>query len=79
MNPNNKLKWGIMADCCDDISVAETRNDFVEVSWTERKVALSGFDDYISKKYIPISAATTSMELPNSTIISQMNNNPIIH
>ena len=49
-----------------------------KVSKTTRKTTLVGFDDYISKKSISIGAAATNINLPNGTIVSQMNKTQIL-
>ena len=60
MNLNTKVKWGIM-DRCSDTSIEAVVNSFVEVFHTERNVALVVFCYNLSKKYIPIGAASTAM------------------
>ena len=48
-------------------------NFFVEVSHTQRKFILIGFDNDLSKKSILFESADTDIDLPNGTIIAQMN------
>ena len=48
-------------------------NDFVEVSYTWRKLILIGFDNDLSKKSIFFESDDTAIYLPNGTIIAHMN------
>ena len=66
-----------MIDVCDNTSVEAIGNGFVEVSCTDRKLSLLVFDDDMSNKSIPIYA--TVFDLPNGTIIEQLNYTPIPH
>ena len=68
-----------MADGCADTSVASIGNDFFGVSSTSRKVILVVFDDDISKKYIPIGAYVTTIDLPKCTLIDQLNEKQLLH
>ena len=38
-----------------------------------------GFDDEISKKYIPIRDAETAIDILNGTLISKLNKNQLLH
>lgn len=58
---------------CYKTSVAAIGNGFVEVSQTERKVTLVGFNNYLSKKSILIGAIDNSTNLPNGTILDHLN------
>ena len=62
---------------CYKTSVAAIGNGFVEVSQTERKVTLVGFNNYLSKKSILIGAIDNSTNLPNGTILDHMNDTPL--
>ena len=64
-----------MAEGCSDTSV-ETIGIFLK---TKLKAILVGFDGGLSNKSIPIGDAETEIYLPNSTIISQMNDTPLFH
>ena len=48
-------------------------NGFVEVSHTQRKFILIGFDNDISNKSFFFGSDDTDIDLPNGTIIAQMN------
>ena len=54
-------------------SVSVIGNGFVELSHTQRKFILIGFDNDLSKKSILFGYADTDIDLPNGTIIDQMN------
>ena len=47
-------------------------NFFVEVSHTQRKFILIGFDNDLSKKSNCFGSDDTTIDLPNSTIIAHM-------
>ena len=65
-----------MADVCVGTSVAAIRNSFVEVQRTKIKVALVVFDDDFSNKFIKIGADVTAVDLPNVTLIDNLNKIP---
>ena len=50
MNLNTKGKGEFIADGCDDTSVAAIFNAYAQVSQTEQKFPLVGFDDELSNK-----------------------------
>ena len=68
-----------MADDCADTNVVSIGNCFVEVSRTKRKFTLVGFNDDLSKKFIPIVTADISIDLLNGSLIAHLNNNPLFH
>ena len=76
MNVKFKRKVNLLADVCADTSVAEILYGFVEDSRTEQKVTLFGFDHDLSRKFIPIVSNATAINLPNCTIIDQLNRTP---
>ena len=61
------------------IQVFQPSCDFVEVSWNEGKSTLVVFDYDLPKKSILIGDEANSIELPNCTIVYQINENPILH
>ena len=79
MKLNTKVKVNLMSDVCADTSVADIGNGFFKVSRTAINVTLVGFDDDLSKKSIPIEAASTDIDLQNVTIIDQINKTPLLH
>ena len=58
---------------CSKKSVSVIGNGFVEVSHTYRKFILIVFDNDLSNKSILFGSADTYIDLPNGTIIAQMN------
>ena len=46
---------------------------------TKIRVTLVGFDDDLSKKFIPIGVDETTVDLSNFTTIDQLNNAHLIH
>ena len=68
-----------MAYGCVDTSVAAIVNDFVKVSWNNRKSILVILDDYLFKKYIIIVDDTTSIDLPTGNIISYLNDTSLLY
>ena len=78
-NLNIKLKFKLVTDVCADTNFEAIRNGFFQVSRTDRKFNLVKFDEYLSKKYILIGSAATSIDLPTGNTIYQMNYNPLLH
>ena len=68
-----------MAYGCVDTSVAAIVNDFVKVSWNNRKFILVILYDYLFKKYIIIGDDTTSIDLPTGNIISYPNDTSLLY
>ena len=67
-----------MVDGCADTSATYLGNGFFEVSWTKVKVALVGFYDGFSNKYVTVGYSETSNDLINGTLVSKMNENPLL-
>ena len=64
---------------CIDTSVSAIGNGFVKVSWTQRKSTLVEFNDDFYNKYTLIRAEAIGTDLPNVTIIDQLNGYPLLH
>ena len=79
INLKTDVKRKPMEDGCAETSVISIGNGFVEVFCNPPKVPLVIFDDDISKKYIPIGSAATATDLPNGTIIAQLNDTELLH
>ena len=79
MNINTKGRVKLTKDNDDGTSLASIENGFVEVSQTERKVTLVVFGYDISDKSIPIGSDTNSINIPNVTIISKLNEKLLLH
>ena len=62
MNTNTKSKRKLLIDLCFKISVSVIGNGFFEVSHTDEKVNLIGFDNDLSKKNIFIGAVDTEID-----------------
>ena len=68
-----------MAYCCTNTSASVIWNVFFQVSWNSWEVTLIWFDGGLSYIYISIEAAANYIELPNGTIISHLNDIPLLH
>ena len=79
MNLKAKGKGKLVLYGFDDISVSAIGDYFIEVSRTERKVNLVGFDDYISQKSIPIWTDTDVIDLSHYNIIYRLDDTPLLH
>ena len=78
MNATTKDKGKLIADGCADTSIAAIGNGFKEISRLDKTVTLVGFNDYLSKKEIPIGSAAAAIDLPRRTIIIQLNETPLL-
>ena len=67
------------SDGCYYPSVAYIGNGFDGDYWNKGRVLLGGFDDKLSKKSIPMGASVIVIDLKNSTLIDNLNDNPILH
>ena len=79
MKINTKVKSNIMEDGCANTSAGSIGNGLVGVSWNEIKSTLVGFYYYLLNKSITNVDAVTDIDLPNFTIIYNLNETPIIH
>ena len=68
-----------MPDGCSEISVAAIGNEFVKISQTERKQPWLDLMTISPRHKIPIVYTTTSIELPDGTIIYQLDETPLIY
>ena len=74
----NTVVAAILNFISDNTIFSVTRTGFVEVSQTERKVTLVGFDHDHCKKSIPIGASKADMDLLNSTAGAHLNDSILI-
>ena len=72
MKLNTKWKENLFSDGCYDTIVSVIGNIFVEVSWTEWKITLVGFDDDLPNTILMIEASETINDLPNGNIIVKL-------
>ena len=76
--PKPADKGNLMIDGCADTSIAVIGKGFVEVYTTECKVTLVGFHSDSSKTEVTIGGAAAAIDLPNGTIIIQVNEAALI-
>ena len=68
-----------MTYVCSKNIVSVIGNGFVEVSNTQIKFILIGFDNDLSKKSVLFGYTDTATDLPNGTIISHMNDTLLLN
>ena len=78
MNLKTKVKGKLIAYGCSNTKFPAIVNGFVKVLLATRKSPFVRFGDVLWKKSSLIVSYTTNIDIPNDTLISQLNETPLL-